>query len=136
MSKSLNTIILVLFTYCSLIADNRMSIGNDYDTYTISGTISEAKADAKVVLSLFDPITQAKTEISSATVDTNGKYNIEYEFTEPDLYRVDIDGKQNVMLVIAKGQSDITLDVAGKSKEDVKILGSACLLYTSPSPRD
>ena len=125
MSKPLNTFMLVLFTYCSLIADNGMSIINDYDTYTISGTISEAKVDDKVVLSLFDPITQVKTEVSSATVDANGKYSIEFEFTEPDLYRVDIYGKQNVMLVIGEGQSDITLDVAGKSKGDVKIMGSS-----------
>ncbi|MDA8693138.1 AhpC/TSA family protein [Saprospiraceae bacterium] len=94
------------------------------ETYTISGTVENVVPDGTIVLSSFDPISQVKTPIGTAVVDGKGHYQISYTFHEPTLYRVDIYKKQNVMLVVGEGQSDIILDVEGKSKGRVSIKGS------------
>ncbi len=92
--------------------------------YNISGTVSEVVSEGKAVLSIFDPISQVKTPIDTAIIESTGQYRLEYQYAEPDLYRVDFNNKQYVMLVIGEGQSDIQLDVQGVSKGHVNIKGS------------
>ena len=161
---SFNRLSVVLFVLCLGSMPNTAICQNQgksmVSTYQISGTIEQPTAEGKIVLSSYDPVTQIKTEVESTTVNSDGSFSISYPFTEPDLYRVDFFNNKNVMLVVGKGQSDITLNMGG-AKGAMEIQGSpdsqkllaydtfrseslgrlvkptyACLLYTSPSPRD
>jgi peroxiredoxin len=100
------------------------TVENGDTSYLITGMVTDATAGSEVVLSVFDPIAQSKTPIDTAMVDSEGKYELSYQFEHPDLFRVDFFREQSVMLAIDEGQSNILLDVEGKSKEMVTIQGS------------
>ena len=107
---------------CNTTSDKEVEVVAE--NYKISGTVENVVTEGNVILSIFDPISQVKTPIDTAAVGGNGRYTLNYTFHEPELYRVDIYSKQNVMLVVGKGQSDIILDVEGISKGKVSIKGS------------
>lgn len=92
--------------------------------YKISGKVVNAEENSQVVLSLFDPVSQNKMPIDTATINADKRYQLEFNFSEPDLFRVDFPGGQNVMLAVDAGQENIQLNVAGKGKENVEIKGS------------
>lgn len=92
--------------------------------YTINGKVDTLIADGTVILSLFDPVSQVKTPLDTSAIAADGRYELHFEFAEPDLYRVDFQKKQYVMLVIAEGQNNIQLDVEGISKGKATIKGS------------
>ncbi len=93
-------------------------------TYTITGQVENPGENGEVSLSLFDPVTQAKTPLAKAPVSKEGKYTLEFPFAGADLFRVDFPGRQNVMLTIDAGQKRIELNVEGKSNGAVEIKGS------------
>ena len=93
--------------------------------YTISGKVDTIIAKGTAILSLFDPVLQVKTPLDTSAIAADGSYQLNFEFGEPDLYRVDFQKKQYVMLVIAKGQDNIQLNVEGISKGRAAIKGSA-----------
>ena len=92
--------------------------------YRISGKVANPIADGIAILSIFDPITQIKTPLDTAIIATDGSYQLNFDFSEPNLFRVDFFKKQYVMLVIAEGQANIQLDVEGVSKGKASIKGS------------
>ena len=124
---SFNHLSVVLFILCLGSMANTAICQNQgksmVSTYQISGTIEQSTAEGKIVLSSYDPVTQIKTEVESTTVNSDGSFSISYPFTEPDLYRVDFFNNKNVMLVVGKGQSDITLNMGG-AKGAMEIQGS------------
>jgi peroxiredoxin len=92
--------------------------------YSISGQVENPVDSGIVTLSLFDPVTQKKTELSTNMMDTSGHYQLSFDFTEPDLFRLDFPNRQSVMLVIGEGQKDIKVNVEGKRNGNVEIIGS------------
>ena len=92
--------------------------------YSISGQVETPVDSGIVTLSLFDPVTQKKTELSTNMMDTSGHYQLSFDFTEPDLFRLDFPNRQSVMLVIGEGQKDIKVNVEGKRNGNVEIIGS------------
>ena len=94
-------------------------------TYTISGKVENSDAKGPVILSQFDPVSQTKTPLDTATTSAEGTYQLTFEFTEPDLFRVDYPNRQYVMLVLAVGQNNVELNVEGTSKGWAKVNGSA-----------
>jgi peroxiredoxin len=93
-------------------------------TYQISGMVENPVDSGMITLSLFDPITQEKTELASNMMDSIGKYSLSFEFTEPDLFRLDFPNRQSVMLVVGEGQKDIKVNAEGKRNGNVEIIGS------------
>ena len=94
------------------------------NNYVISGKVDTVLTNGTAILSLFDPVTQVKTPLDTAIIATDGRYELNFEFDTPDLYRVDFQKKQYAMLVIAEGQNNIQLDVEGVSKGKASIKGS------------
>lgn len=92
--------------------------------YKISGSVANAEENSQVVLSMFDPVSQHKTPIDTAEISTDKRYQLEFNFSEPDLFRVDFPGGQNVMLAVDAGQENIELNVEGKGKGNIEINGS------------
>ncbi len=93
--------------------------------YTISGKVDTVRTNGTAILSLFNPVSQVKTPLDTSAIAADGSYQLTFKFDEPDLYRVDFQKKQYVMLVIAEGQNNIQLDVEGVSKGRASIKGSA-----------
>lgn len=93
-------------------------------TYQISGMVENPVDSGMITLSLFDPITQEKTELASNMMDSIGNYLLSFEFTEPDLFRLDFPNRQSVMLVVGEGQKEIKVNVEGKRNGNVEISGS------------
>lgn len=91
--------------------------------YRIHGTIQNPDTAGIVILAKFDPVSQVKTPIDTADIAPDGRYELIFDLDHPDLFRIAF-GNQNVMLVIDKGQQDITLNVEGKSQGTVEITGS------------
>ena len=117
---------LLIFFSLILVAcqatDNGAASSNT--NYTINGKVANPIADGTAILSLFNPITQEKTPLDTSAIAADGSYQLNFEFSEPDLFRVDFFKKQNVMLVIGEGQNKIQLDVEGVSKGKASIKGS------------
>ncbi|MCB0707528.1 MAG: AhpC/TSA family protein [Saprospiraceae bacterium] len=93
-------------------------------TYSVSGNVINAKPGDLVILTTFDPITQVKTGVDTSSLDADGNYALNFEFKEPDLFRVDFPSKQYFMLAIDEGQDHITLNITGPDKGQVEITGS------------
>lgn len=94
------------------------------EQYTIKGQVAETVEDGKITLSTFDPVTQEKKLIASTQVAADGTYSLAYAFTEPDLFELNFFKKQKVVLVIDKGQKEVSVEVEGKKKGNVNITGS------------
>ena len=92
--------------------------------YNITGHISYPGENGQVVLSLFDPVTQNKTPLDTSAIGADNSYKLNFEFTEPDLFRVDFPGRKYVMLAIDKGQQNIELNLTGENNADIEIIGS------------
>ncbi|MEO1261487.1 MAG: TlpA disulfide reductase family protein [Bacteroidota bacterium] len=92
--------------------------------YTISGTVTEPGENGEVILSIFDPVSQQKTALDTAAINSENNYTLNFEFFEPDLFRVDFPGRQYVMLAIDEGQEKIELNAEGKRNGTVEIKGS------------
>ncbi len=92
--------------------------------YSISGVVLNPGENGKVVLSTFDPVSQEKNAVDTAMVGADNRYVLEFNFTEPDLFRVDFPGGQNVMLAIDEGQTSVEVNVEGKRNGQVEIKGS------------
>ncbi len=120
------------FTYLSILffsvlffnCENKAQEEIINSTYQISGNVVNPGEDGEVVLSLFDPVLQKKTPIDTVVINADKSYQLEFDFMEPDLFRVDFPGKQYVMLAIDAGQENIQLHAEGKSKGHVEIKGS------------
>ena len=95
-----------------------------YTLYKINGNVVNPGENGVVVLSLFDPVSQEKTPIDTAIINSDNSYQLEFNFKEPGLFRVDFPGRQYVMLVIDAGQQSIQLHAEGKSNGHVEIIGS------------
>ena len=93
-------------------------------SYKISGTVTEPGEGGQAILSLFDPVSQKKTALDTAAISAEKKYELNFEFSEPDLFRVDFPGRQYVMLAIDEGQEAIELNAEGKRNGTVEIKGS------------
>lgn len=113
--------VFLLLTACSSTAQKETK-GNTF--YTITGKVQEVAENRQVILRTFDPVTQAKTALDTTEVTENGTYELSFDFAEPDLFQINFCGKQNVVLVIDKGQDNIELNVEGKRKGRVEIKGS------------
>lgn len=92
--------------------------------YKISGSVVNAEENSQVVLSLFDPVSQHKTPLDTAIINKDKSYQLGFSFSEPDLFRVDFPGGQNVMLAIDAGQENIQLNVEGNGRGNIEINGS------------
>lgn len=90
--------------------------------YKISGKVELPKDSTLVILSHFDPVIQSKTALDTFQLDTTGFYTLEYEFLEPDLYRIDFVKTTSVMLVISEDQKDIQVNLDGE--RNIEITGS------------
>lgn len=122
---SLLTLALSLSLLLSCNSSSNAAVDQKPAEYTISGTIDSLTSDAgQVILSTYDPVTQRKTGVDTTLNIVDGKYVFNYTFEEANLYRVDFPGRQSVMMAIDKGQSEITLNVEGKSNGKVEIIGS------------
>ncbi len=92
--------------------------------YSISGTVDSLQGDVRqVILSTYDPLTQRKMGVDTSQI-TEGKYHLQYIFSEADLYQLDFPGGQRVMLAIDKGQEKISLHVEARRNGKVEIIGS------------
>lgn len=92
--------------------------------YTISGKVDSLFENREVILSQYDPVKQVKTPLDTAEIADDGTYALAFEWTAPDLFRVDFSRKQYAMLVIDKGQNNIKLDVEGVRNGKVAVEGS------------
>lgn len=92
--------------------------------YKISGTVQNIDTSSIIVLAIFDPVTQERTTIDTTKMDNAGRYQLDYHFDYPDLFRVSFPGRQTIMLAIDEGQTAIELNVEGKSGGAVEIIGS------------
>ncbi len=93
--------------------------------YSISGLVSQYKSGDAVILYLFDPVSQNRTPLDTSIISGKGTYALTFQFTEPDLFRVDFPGRQTVLLVIDMGQKNIHLNAEGKAGGNVDIKGSS-----------
>ncbi len=93
-------------------------------TYIISGTVDTVMENGEVILALYDPVMQKSTGLDTATISPSGTYAINFTFDEPDLFRLNIQKQQKVMLAIDEGQSSITVNAEGIRKGKVSIEGS------------
>ena len=123
-----NKILLLIFvvTLVTLTAcqTSEQTMNTPNNNYVISGKIDTLIPNGTAILSLFNPVTQVKTPLDTATIGRDGSYELNFKFSEPDLFRVDFQKKQYAMLVIAEGQNNIQLDVEGISKGKASIKGS------------
>jgi thiol-disulfide isomerase/thioredoxin len=94
------------------------------NTYSIKGTVANPEPGGKVVLATFNPVSQVKTPLDTATLNADGTYELQFEFQEPDLFQVSFFKKQSCMLAIAEGQQTIELNVEGAKNGAVEIKGS------------
>ena len=117
----LSFLILSIFSFN---CESTSQPNEENNTYKISGTVENTDEDGQIILSLFDPVSQNKTALDTTSIDDNKKYELEFEFNEADLFRVDFPNKQYVMLAIDKGQNNITLNAEGKRNGAVEIIGS------------
>ena len=91
----------------------------------LSGKISQIDGDnSKIVLALFDPITQKTTVVDTAFIDESGHYTMKYKWSQPDLYKLSFPGRQSVVMAIDEGQKNIIVNVEGKRNGWVEIRGS------------
>jgi len=79
--------------------------------YTIGGNAGVESAGKQVVLQKFDPITQQTSPISNTEVTADGSYSFEYEFDQPDLFRLDFPTKERVQLAIDRGENSVEVNV-------------------------
>lgn len=112
---------LSLISSCTNSADLTNDTTISSNIYSITGTIANPVDSGLVILSVFDPVSQKKSPIDTASIDEDGTYALEFTFRQPDLFRVDFFREQSVMLAINEGQTDITLNVEGVSKGNVEI---------------
>ena len=119
-------LLLGIFTFLAFPAcqNNEKAPTTIDNNYTISGKVDTILTDGTAILSLFDPVSQVKTPLDTSTITADGNYTLNFKFKEPDLFRVDFQKKQYVMLVIAEGQNNIQLDVEGISKGKASVKGS------------
>ena len=122
MKRLVHSTVSVILTV-TVIISSLATVGQAQVPHVIRGTVITTDGGEKVTLSTYDPISQIKTSVTEVNTAHDGTYELTYDFDEPDLYRVDF-ANQNVLLVIGAGQSDILLDVEGKSKGSVSIKGS------------
>ncbi len=92
--------------------------------YSITGIVLNPGENGIVVLSTFDPVSQEKNTLDTATIGADNKYVLEYNFTEPDLFRLDFPGRQSVMLAIDEGQNMVEVNVEGERNGQIEIKGS------------
>lgn len=114
--------IVFLLLFAGLFSPN--GANSQSAAFAVSGNFSQPKDKSQVTISRYDPVTQEKTALDTADISTDGGYRLQFEFAGPDLFRVDFPNRQYVMLAIAEGQSQITLDVEGGSLDSVAITGS------------
>ncbi len=93
-------------------------------TYTVSGTIHKFGIDHHMRMFKINPIYQSRVEVADSEINESGEYILEFEFSEPDLYRLDFPGKQRIMMAIDEGQDKITVNAEGKFGGYVHIAGS------------
>lgn len=93
-------------------------------TYTIHGEIENYETHLPVRLNRYNPVDQSQTMVAQVEVGEKGEYFLEFEFTEPDLYRLELPGRQRVMLAIDAGQVRIKIDAEGKRGGYIHLAGS------------
>ncbi len=113
-----------LLLLCACLFVNCQETAADEQVYSISGKIDQAIEDGLVILSAFDPITQKRTAIDTSRIASDGSYKLQFEWVEPDLFRLDFFRKQTVMLIIDEGQRGIELNVEGVRKGRIEVKGS------------
>lgn len=125
LNKAFLTISAIVFFALTACQTSEKATTTVDTNYVISGKVDTLIKGGTAILSLFDPVTQVKTPLDTAAIAADGNYKLNFTFKEPDLFRVDFQKKQYVMLVIAEGQNNIQLDVEGISKGKAQIKGSA-----------
>jgi len=95
------------------------------NVYVVHGTTENFDTQLPARLYIYNPVDQVKQMVAEVAIGKKGAYILEYEFSGPDLYRLNLPGRQSVMLAIDTGQSDIQVDVEGKRGGYVRITGSA-----------
>lgn len=123
--RNLYIFLSAIFTSCLFLncTNENTTESSDQGPYSISGTIENPVDSGLVILSIFDPVSQAKTAIDTFML-MDSTYTLNFDFEEPDLFRIDYFKTQNVMLVIDEGQNKIQVNVDGKRKGKVEITGS------------
>ena len=97
----------------------------DNSIYTISGKYYVQEDNQEIILHSYDPVTQVKTPLdTSSVVSTTGEFELSYEYTGPDLFRVDFPNRKYVMLAIDQGQRNIELNMEGNHIDSVFLSGS------------
>ena len=122
--KNFSYLSILLFSIFFFNCENKAPEEIKNTLYQISGNVVNPGDDRQVVLSLFDPVSQKKTSLDTAIINEDKSYQLKFEFTEPDLFRVDFPDKQYVMLAIDSGQQNIQLHAEGKRKGQVELEGS------------
>lgn len=89
--------------------------------YIIQGSVANIGSERSLKLYRINPIDQSKEKIAETKIESDGQYRLEFDFTEPDLYRLDFPNRQSVLLAIDNGQSQIDVQLDGKK---VQITGS------------
>ncbi len=102
-----------------------ISQSSDSETYIIRGTIQEFDIDHHMRMYKVNPIDQSRVEVADSEISESGDYFLEFDFTGPDLYRLDFPGRQLIMMAIDDGQKKITVDAQGKFGGFVHISGSS-----------
>lgn len=115
------SIISFSFYNCTSNAQEKALTNN---LYIISGNIVNPGEEGKVILSLFDPVSQKKTVLDTAVINPDKSYQLEFEFNQPYLFRLDFPDRQYTMLAIDEGQKNIEVDAEGKRNGHLKIKGS------------
>ena len=94
------------------------------NAYQITGKIKNYEAGTTINLYRFHPVTQVKSLLANGTVQRGGYYEVSFDFSEPDLFRLEFNGKNAVVFVIDKDQKSIEINVDAQDKEFVEIKGS------------
>jgi peroxiredoxin len=111
-------ICLVAFNYCG------QSQAPGASSFAIRGKVETFDSGQQLHMYRVNPVDQSTQEVANADISNNGEYVLEYNFSGPDLYRLDFPGRQKVLIAVDAGQNDISVEVAGKRGGYVHIDGS------------
>lgn len=110
-------VLLVVLTAVQTYAQNLQS-------YIVEGIIEYWSDDDDVRMYRINPVDQSRDEVAVSEIEEDGAYTLQYEFTEPDLYRLDLPGRQRVFLAVEEGQSSIKVNAEGRKGGYERIEGS------------
>ena len=106
--------------FCALIIYCSFGALQAQHEYVVKGTFMPLDSVQEVILSTYDPILQERKEVGRAHVKLTGKFEIKFQFSHPDLFRIDFPLRKSTYLVINDGQKSITLDLMPDGNFEVR----------------